>query len=144
MWIMIFCTSQTDWDSIVVPDLVSRIRDVILVRRILVQENPRGAGILEWGGNGEGMGRGWKWGDQLMTNLGPRWMGSYHIKEGFQVSKRNGREAKGKQKARGLRQNCVPTYTCTYILIAWLLNVVNNHDRVQGAIGKSAQLVIFQ
>jgi hypothetical protein len=23
-----------------------------------------------------------------MSNLGPRWTGSYHVKEGFQVSKR--------------------------------------------------------
>ncbi len=34
------------------------------------------------------MGRGWKGGGQLMSNLGPRWTGSYHVKESFQVSKR--------------------------------------------------------
>ncbi len=34
------------------------------------------------------MGRGWKGGDQFTSNLGPRWTGSYHTKEGFQVSKR--------------------------------------------------------
>jgi hypothetical protein len=39
---------------------------------------PQGVGILE----GEGMGRGWKWGDQFTSNLGPRWTGSYHSKEG--------------------------------------------------------------
>jgi hypothetical protein len=38
--------------------------------------------------NGEGTGRGWKRGGQFTSNLGPRWTGSYHIKEGFQVSKR--------------------------------------------------------
>jgi hypothetical protein len=27
-------------------------------------------------------------GGQFTSNLGPRWMGSYHAKEGFQVSKR--------------------------------------------------------
>ncbi len=37
--------------------------------------------------NGEGMGRGWKGGVQFTSNLGPRWTGSYHDKEGFQVSK---------------------------------------------------------
>jgi hypothetical protein len=52
--------------------------DVVLVRMHLAQENPRGSGF--W--NGEGMGRGWKWGDQFMRNLGPRWTGSYHNKEG--------------------------------------------------------------
>jgi hypothetical protein len=34
------------------------------------------------------MGRGWKGGVQFTSNLGPRWTGSYHNKEGFQVSKR--------------------------------------------------------
>ncbi len=78
----------------IVPDLVSRIRDVVLVRRILVQENPRRSGF--W--SGEGMGRGWKWGDQFMSNLRPRWTGSYHIKEGFQVSKRKWDRNKGETK----------------------------------------------
>jgi hypothetical protein len=38
-----------------VPDLVSWIRDVVLVRRIFSSEKPQGVGNLEWGGNGEGM-----------------------------------------------------------------------------------------
>jgi hypothetical protein len=38
--------------------------------------------------NGEGMGRGWEGGGQFMSNLEPRWTGSYHTKEGFQVNKR--------------------------------------------------------
>jgi hypothetical protein len=38
----------------IVPDLVSRIRDVILVRRIFSSGKPQGVGILEWGGDGEG------------------------------------------------------------------------------------------
>jgi hypothetical protein len=50
-------------------DLVSQIRDVVLVRCIFNSGNPWGSGF--W--NGEGMGRGWKWGDQFMSNLGPRW-----------------------------------------------------------------------
>jgi hypothetical protein len=36
-------------------DLVSQIRDVVLVRRTLAQENPRGSGF--WNGEGMGMGR---------------------------------------------------------------------------------------
>ncbi len=40
---------------ITVPDHASRIRDVILVRRIFSPGNPRGVGNLGWGGNGEGM-----------------------------------------------------------------------------------------
>ncbi len=44
--------------TIGVPDLASRIRDVVLVRAYLAQENPGGVGKLEWGGNGEGMERG--------------------------------------------------------------------------------------
>ncbi len=41
--------------TIIVPDLVSRIRDVVLVRRISSSGKPQGVGILEWGGDGEGM-----------------------------------------------------------------------------------------
>ncbi len=40
---------------ILVPDLVSRIRDVVLVRRIFSSGKPQGVGILEWGGDGERM-----------------------------------------------------------------------------------------
>jgi hypothetical protein len=43
---------------VVVPDLASRIRDVVLVRCIFSSGKPRGVGKLEWGGNGEGMQRG--------------------------------------------------------------------------------------
>ncbi len=43
---------------IAVPDLASRIRDVVSVRRIFSPGKPRGVGSLEWGGNGEGMERG--------------------------------------------------------------------------------------
>jgi hypothetical protein len=38
-----------------VPVLGSRIRDVVLVRRMFSSGKPWGVGILEWGGNGEGM-----------------------------------------------------------------------------------------
>jgi hypothetical protein len=98
-----------------VPDLGSRIRDVVLVRRIFNSGKPQGVGILEWGGNG----RGWKWGDQFTSNLGPRWTGSYHIKEGFQVSKgkMEGKQKgirKGKQKARGCAIIVLSLYKCTY------------------------------
>jgi hypothetical protein len=42
-------------EILVVPDLGSRIRDVVLVRRIFSPGKPQGVGILEWGGDGEGM-----------------------------------------------------------------------------------------
>ncbi len=41
--------------SWIVPDLGSRIRDVVLVRHIFSLGKPQGVGILEWGGDGEGM-----------------------------------------------------------------------------------------
>ncbi len=34
------------------------------------------------------MRKGWEGGGQFASDLGPRWTGSYHGKEGFQVSKR--------------------------------------------------------
>jgi hypothetical protein len=66
-------------------------------------------GNLEWGGGEER-------GGQFMSNLRPGWMGSYHTKEGFQVSKgelKGCKEelARGK-KARGLRHKYVSLYTC--------------------------------
>ncbi len=72
--------SENQFVSVHVPvlDLVSQIRDVVSVRCIFNTGNPRGSGF--W--NGEGLGRGWRWGDQFMSNLGPRWTGSYHSKEG--------------------------------------------------------------
>jgi hypothetical protein len=52
----------TIWEDLTrvqtVPDLGSRIRDVILVRRIFSSGKPQGVGILEWGGDEEGMGMG--------------------------------------------------------------------------------------
>ncbi len=50
------------------------------------------------------MGRGWKWGDQFTSNLGPRWTGSYHTKEGFQVSKREWEESKRESARRSKEQ----------------------------------------
>jgi hypothetical protein len=43
---------------VIVPDLASRIRDVVLVRRIFSSGKPHGVVNLEWGRNGEGMERG--------------------------------------------------------------------------------------
>jgi hypothetical protein len=81
----------------------SQDHDVVLVRRAI---KPGMLGI--W--NGEGMGRGWKGGVQFTSNLGPRWTGSYHDKEGFQVSKRKvglkKEETSKGSKNRGLRHNC--------------------------------------
>ncbi len=45
-------------NMVLVPDLVSRNRDVVLVRRIFSSGKPWGVRNLEWGENGEGMGRG--------------------------------------------------------------------------------------
>jgi hypothetical protein len=100
--------------NIIVPDHASRIRDVVLVRRIFSSGNPRGSGI--W--NGEGKGRGWKGGDQFTSNLGPRWTGYYHAKEGFQVSKREWKGSKEESargsKNKGLRQDhVIHLYMCT-------------------------------
>ncbi len=73
---------------------------------------------MEWGGNGEGMGRGWKWGDQFTCNLGQKWTGSYHVKEGFQVSKEEWKGSKRESKRRSKKQGggaiiVSSLYTCT-------------------------------
>jgi hypothetical protein len=56
---------------------------VVLVRRTIDMGKPRGVEKLEWGGNGEGMGRGWEGGDQFTSNLGPSWTGSHHTRGGI-------------------------------------------------------------
>ncbi len=70
------------------------------------------------------MGRGWEGGGQFTRNLGPRWTGSYHIKEGFQVSERGvKRELAREVKTRGL--SMILLSTCTYVYNAQLmLNVI--------------------
>jgi hypothetical protein len=66
-------------------------------------------------------------GAQFISNLGPGWTGSYHTKEGFQVSKREW-DCKNRELARGAKQrDC--TITCVSICIHVYnncLNVVNN------------------
>jgi hypothetical protein len=47
---LLLCSTYT----VLVPDLVSRIRDVVLVGAYLAQEKSQGVGILEWGGDGDG------------------------------------------------------------------------------------------
>ncbi len=97
-----------------VPDHASRIRDVVLVRRIFSSGNPRGSEIWD----GERMGRGWKWGDQFTSNLGPRWTGSYHAKEGFQVSKREWKGSKEESKWGSKKQgDCAIIVLSIYIYI---------------------------
>jgi hypothetical protein len=75
----------------------------------------------EWGGDGEGMGRGWKWGDQFTSNLGPRWTGSHHIKEGFQVSKGKWKRSKGESERGSKKQG-----DCAIIVFSIYMHVHNN------------------
>jgi hypothetical protein len=66
-------------------------------------------------------------GAQFISNLGSVWTGPYHIKEGFQVSKREW-DCKNRDLARGAKQrDCA--ITCVSICIHVYnncLNVVNN------------------
>ncbi len=68
-----------------VPDLGSRDRDVVIVRRTISPGKPRGVRNLEWGGNGEGDGEGE---DSLRATWGQGGQDRITPKEGFQVSKR--------------------------------------------------------
>jgi hypothetical protein len=64
------------------------------------------------------MGRGWKGGDQFTSNLGPRWTGSYHAKEGFQVSKREvGLKQEGISKGSKKHRVCaiIVLLTCVHV-----------------------------
>jgi hypothetical protein len=66
--------------TIPVLDLVSQVRDVVLMNVYLDLGDPRGSGF--WNEGYRIWVRGGKWGDQFTSNLGTRWTGSYHSKEG--------------------------------------------------------------
>ncbi len=68
--------------------LVSQFCDVVLVRAHLAQENPRGSGFLEWGGNGGGNGEGMETGISVYKQPGTKVDRILSQQEGFQVSKR--------------------------------------------------------
>ncbi len=102
-------------------DLVSQIRDVVLARRIFSSGKPQGVGISEWGRDGEGMGRVWKCPHQFTSNLGPRWTGSYHIKEGFQVSKGKWKRGKGESERGSKKQG-----DCAINMLSIYVHVHNN------------------
>jgi hypothetical protein len=72
----VLCVSFLDLWIHSVPDRRSRDHEVVVVWRTI----NLGTGNLEWGGVEER-------GGQFTSNLRPRWTGSYHSKEGFQVSK---------------------------------------------------------
>jgi hypothetical protein len=88
---------------IFVLDLVSQICDVVLVRRTLSSGKPHGVGILEWGGNGEGM----EMGRSVYEQPGTKVDGIQSQQGGFQVSKgkwKGGKKEseKGKAKSKGI------------------------------------------
>jgi hypothetical protein len=63
---------------VVVLDLVSQVRDVVLMNVYLDLGDPWGSGFWNEGY----MSKGREWEDQFTSNLGTRWTGSYHSKEG--------------------------------------------------------------
>jgi hypothetical protein len=67
------------------------------------------------------MGRGWKGGDQFTSNLGPRWTGSYHAKEGFQVSKRE-----MGLKQQGISKGSKRQGVCAIIVLLICVHVYND------------------
>jgi hypothetical protein len=66
------------------------------------------------------MGREWKGGGHFTSNLGPRWTGSYHAKEGFQVSEREmGLKQQGISKGSKRQGDCaiIVLLICVHIYI---------------------------
>jgi hypothetical protein len=68
-------------DTVGVPDLGSRDRDVVLIWRGACCGNPRGAGNLKWGGVEKGE-------FSLRATWDQGGQDRFTLKEGFQVSKR--------------------------------------------------------
>ncbi len=107
--------------AIIVPDLVSRIRDVVLVRRIFSSGKPQGVGILEWGGDGNGeisLRATW---DQGRRDPVTSRRVSCHIKEGFQVSKGKWKISKGESERESKKQG-----GCAIIVLSIYMHVHNS------------------
>jgi hypothetical protein len=100
-------------------DLASQICDVVLVRRTFSSGKPQGVGILEWGGNGEGM----EMGRSVYEQLGTKVDGILSQQGGFQVSKGNGREAKRNQKRESRKQG-----DCAIIALSIYMRVHNDQS----------------
>ncbi len=85
---------RTNWAklTVLVLDSVSQICDVVLVRRALSSGKHQGVGILEWGGNGEGM----EMGRSVYKQPGTKVDGILSQQGGFQVSK--GKRKGGKKE----------------------------------------------
>jgi hypothetical protein len=66
------------------------------------------------------MGRGWKGGVQFTSNLGPRWTGSYHDKEGFQVSKREVGLEKEETSKGSKTRGCAIIVLLSVLLIVYM------------------------
>ncbi len=96
-------------------DLVSQFRDVVLVMCMFSSRKPPGGWHF---GKGSIWGRGWKWGDQFTSNLGPRWTGSYHSKEGSKLVRGNERGSQRNEKGKSRKQGdctiiALTPYSCT-------------------------------
>jgi hypothetical protein len=115
-----YLASRTHGLFITVLDLVSQRCDVVLVRHTFSLGKPQGVGILEWGGNGEGM----EMGRSVYEQPGTKVDRILSQQGGFQVSKGKRKEGakrnekREKQKARGLCHKCVVHSIFMYIVIA--------------------------
>ncbi len=63
------------------------------------------------------MGRDWEGGGQFTSNLGPRWTGSYHAKEGFQVSERDVE----RESARGAKDKGIALSYCCQLVHMYIM-----------------------
>ncbi len=73
------------------------------------------------------MGRGWQGGGQFTSNLRPRWTGSYHAKEGFQVSKRG-----VGLKQQGIGKGSKRQEDCAIIILSICIHVYNKVSKCKG------------
>jgi hypothetical protein len=66
--------------------------------------------------------RGGKWEDQFTSNLGTRWTGSYHSKEGSKEVKGDKGEQKGMRKGKAESKGIALQCTVIYV---YVMNVCN-------------------
>ncbi len=93
----------------IVLDLVSQVRDVVLVMCIFSSRKPQGVGILEWGVYGEGDGNGRSVYEQPGTKVDRILL----QQGGFQVSKG---KRKGTRKGKAESKGIAPQLYCSFYI----------------------------
>ncbi len=112
-------SSTAALEVVVVLDLVSQFRDVVLVRCIFSSREPQGVRILEWGVYGEGM----EMESSVYEQPGTKVDGILSQQGGFQVSRRETKGGKKKWEKQQKQGDC--TVITLFVKSMYIVNAFN-------------------